>query len=295
MSRLTLVLATLAGLLSGAVVSYVLRPAVPAFDETQLRALVGEMIASERPVTPPAGNQSVAAIDPKTLNPMIESYLLDNPGILDQMSTKLQDVKKAAERKATAEAIQANFSEIYSDPSNVVLGNPQGDVTLVEMFDYNCGYCRGALPDMATLLAEDPNLRVILKEFPILSQGSVEAARVAVLVNADPSINYWDFHQQLFTSRGQVTGETALSVAEQMGMNRTSLMLNMEGGTASDAINRSYDLARALNVSGTPTYIIGDELIPGAIGIDRLRERIANMRECGSTVCATQVAAEPTG
>jgi protein-disulfide isomerase len=295
MPRLTLVLATIAGLLSGAIVSYVLRPAVPSFDDAQLRAIVGEMIASERPATPPAGNQSVAALDPQTLNPMIESYLLDNPGILDEMSNKLQETKQTAARKATAEAIQANYSEIYSDPSNVILGNPDGDVTLVEMFDYNCGYCRGALPDMATLLAEDPNLRVILKEFPILSQGSVEAARVAVLVNADPSINYWDFHQQLFTSRGQVTGDTALAVAEQMGMNRTSLMLNMEGGVASDAINRSYDLAKALNVSGTPTYIIGDELIPGAIGIDRLRQRIANVRACGSTVCPESPDAEPAG
>ena len=93
-----------------------------------------------------------------------------------------------------------------------------GDVTLVEMFDYNCGYCRGALPDLATLIAEDPNLKVILKEFPILSKDSVDAARVAVLV-AKSRVDYWTFHQALFSSRGQVTGETALDAAADLGLN----------------------------------------------------------------------------
>ena len=81
-----------------------------------------------------------------------------------------------------------------------------GDVTLVEMFDYNCGYCRGALPDLATLIAEDPNLKVVLKEFPILSKDSVDAARVAVLVSQQPEVDYWAFHQALFSGRGAVTG-----------------------------------------------------------------------------------------
>jgi protein-disulfide isomerase len=276
----------LLGLVVGGFGVYLLRPVPPqGINDAQVRAIVAEMLAADHQTTPPAGNQSVAAIDPATLNPMIESYLLDNPGILDQMETKLTEVKKVAQREQTKSLLTANFSKIYDDPANVVIGNPQGDVTLVEMFDYNCGYCRGALPDLATLIAEDPNLRVILKEFPILSEGSVEAARVAVLVAADPKINYWDFHQQLFSSRGQVTGATALDVASGMGMNRANLMLNMEGDKAAEAITRSYDLARTLNVGGTPTYIIGDEIIPGAIGIDRLRARIANMRACGSTEC----------
>jgi protein-disulfide isomerase len=294
MLRLTPILIALCGILAGALATSVLRPAPPTIGDTEIRTIVSEMLASERQATPVAGNQSVAALDQATLDPMIENYLLDNPGILDQMANRLGQIKKVAEREAAKATLDSNHAAIYEDPANIVLGNPQGDVTLVEMFDYNCGYCRSALPDMAALLAEDPNLKVILKEFPILSQGSVEAARVALLVSNDPKISYWDFHQQLFSSRGQVTGDTALQIAEGMGMNRTSLMLNMGGKNLEGVINRSYALAKALNVGGTPTYIIGDEIIPGAIGIDKLRARIANMRACGSTVCPEE-APQPAG
>src|SRR5690606_30539246 len=135
-------------------------------------------------------------------------------------------------------------------------------------FDYNCSYCRGALPDLATLIAEDPNLRVVLKEFPILSQESVDAARVGVLV-AEQNVDYWTFHQKLFTSRGQVTGQVALAAAKDLGLNPVALQLDMQSQKVSDVIQKSYDLAKALNVSGTPTYIIGDTLIPGAVPIDQ--------------------------
>jgi protein-disulfide isomerase len=289
MSRLTLAIAILAGLFAGGFGVLLLRPAPAILDEAQIRAIFTEMAISEEPAA-----QSVAVIDPETLNPMIESYLMSDPAILDRMSGKLNETKRVALRQAQKTLLDTHRAAIYDDPGNVVLGNPEGDVTLVELFDYNCGYCRQALPDMATLLAEDPNLRIILKEFPILSEGSVDAARVAVLVNSDGNINYWDFHQQLFSSRGQVTGDTALGVAEELGMNRVNLMLNMGGAGAAETITKVYDLARALNVSGTPTYIIGDEVIPGAVSIDRLRNSIANMRNCGSTVCATMVD-EPAG
>jgi protein-disulfide isomerase len=129
-----------------------------------------------------------------------------------------------------------------------------GDVTLVEMFDYNCGYCRTAVPDMAALIAEDPNLKIILKEFPILS--------------------------------GVIDAGAALSAAEAVGGNRVAMMIDMNKSTIGDTLQKSYELAEALNVSGTPTYIIGDELIPGAIGLEALKKKIANVRACGSTVCA---------
>ena len=182
--------------------------------------------------------------------------------------------------------ITAHSTEIYQSADNVILGNPKGDVTLVEMFDYNCVYCRQALPDMAELMQADPNLKVILKQFPILSSGSVDAAKVAVLVGANPKIDYWAFHEKLFSLRaGEVGADQALQVAEQLGGNRVELMLDMNGKVPSDAIQQSYDLAKALNIGGTPTYILGDEMIPGAVPIDQLKSKIANMRKCGSTSC----------
>ncbi|MEQ1768531.1 MAG: DsbA family protein [Devosia sp.] len=285
MQRLTILLVAVVALLAGGLGSFLLRPAPTTLDESKVRAIFTEMLDASAASGPAAAPQSAAVFDANELNPMIESYLMGDPGILDRMTAKLTEARKVEQRRANAEIIQANFGAIYDDPDNVILGNPKGDVTLVEMFDYNCGYCRAALPDLATLIAEDPNLRVILKEFPILSQGSIEAARVAVLVNEDKNIDYWDFHQQLFSSRGQVTGDTALNIAEQMGMNRVNLMLNMSGNGPASTITKVYDLAKALNVSGTPTYILGDEVIPGAVGIDRLRNSISNIRACGSSVC----------
>lgn len=280
MSRLSLILALLVVALGIALAWVATRPPAVGLTEAQVRAIVEDTVATQE--TAPA--VASAPIDPAALNPMIESYLLGNPRILQQVSEALDAELRTAQAEQSKAALEAMQSQIYDDPDHVVLGNPEGDVTLVELFDYNCGYCRQALPDLATLLAEDPNLKVILKEFPILSQESADAARVSVLV-ARSDADYWDFHQRLFTSRGQVNRETALQAAQDVGLNRVTLELEMGTPEVGAVIERSYQLATALNISGTPTYIIGNELIPGAVGIDGLRTRIANMRSCGKTVC----------
>ena len=279
MSRLSLGLVLLVGILAGGLgVSLIDRGPTPLGD-SDIRGIVSDMIAADKAGTP------VAALDPSQVNTMIETYLMDDPAILQRMADKLNSEKRVAARTAQKNLLAANYAAIYEDAGNVILGNPEGDVTLVEMFDYNCGYCRQALPDMAALLAEDPNLKIILKEFPILSDGSVQAAKVAVLVNEDDKLDYWAFHQKLFSTRGQVGADQALNAAEEVGGNRVALMIDMNGGAVSDALQKSYALAQALNITGTPTYIIGDELIPGAIGLDVLKTKIANMRACGSTSC----------
>jgi protein-disulfide isomerase len=269
MSRLSFGLVLIVGILAGGLGVSLLNRGPAPINDAAVRGIVAEMLEAD------AGN----------LNVLIEDYLMDDPAILDRMAAKLSAAKRQAQQQEQVALLKANYTAIYEDPANVVLGNPNGDVTLVEMFDYNCGYCRRALPDLAALLAEDPNLKIILKEFPILSDGSVEAAKVAFLVADNDDLNYWDFHQRLFSARGQVDGNAALGAAEQVGGNRVAMMIDMNGKKAADALERSYDLATALKISGTPTFIIGDELIPGAVGLEALRERIANMRACGSTVC----------
>ncbi len=257
-------------------------PPAASTDVAAVTQIVTDVLARQQAEAPP---QSVAQLDADTLNPMIENYLLGNPRILQRVSEALDTEIKTAQAAERRDALATLKPVLYDDPDSIVLGNPQGDVTLVELFDYNCGYCRSAVPDMATLLAEDPNLRVILKEFPILSQGSVDAAKVAVVVGRDKSIDYWQFHQKLFTSRGQVTKETALTAAQELGLNPIEVGLEMEAADVNSVIAKSFQIADGLSVSGTPTYIIGDEVIPGAIGLDALRQRISNMRKCGSTNC----------
>lgn len=285
MSRVTLALVALVGILAGALGFSALNKPTPQTDTAAVQAMIAEAITAydaQRPVDAPA--QNVAQIDQATLNPMIESFLMSDPKILQRMSVALDTTIKAEDSAKATAAIASMHDKIFNDPGQVVLGNPNGDVTLVEFFDYNCSYCRGALPDMAALLAEDPNLRVVLKEFPILSNESIDAARIAVLVG-DTDVDYWTFHETLFSSRSKVDKKVALDAAADLGLSPVALELDMNGEAVAQKIQTSYEIAKALNITGTPTYVIGNEIIPGAIGIDELRSRIANMRACGETEC----------
>lgn len=287
MSRVTLALVAVSGILAGALGYSVFNQPKPQTDTVAVQALIDKAITdydAARPAPEAAPAQDVAEIDPAVLNPMIESYLMGDPKILQRMSVALDTTMQAEARETASTAIASMSDKIFNDPGQVVLGNPDGDVTLVEFFDYNCGYCRNALPDLATLLAEDTNLRVILKEFPILSNESIDAARVAVLVG-DADVDYWTFHETLFTSRGKVDKKVALDAAADLGLSPVALELDMGTEAVSRKIQTSYEIAKALNITGTPTYIIGNEIIPGAIGVDELKTRIANMRECGETTC----------
>lgn len=278
MSRLSIVLVALVGILAGGLGVSLLRPAGVA--DADVRAIVAQQLKLETPKT--------AALDASQVDQMVENYLMADPTILTRMNDKLSAQQAIAQRAAVKDEIQAHFADIYQAPDNVVLGNPKGDVTLVEMFDYNCVYCRQALPDMAELLQDDPNLKIILRQFPILSQGSVDAARVALLVSEDPKISYWDFHKKLFSMRaGEVGADQALQVAEQLGGNRVELMMDMNAPRTATIIQKTYDLAKALGIGGTPTYILGDEIVPGALPVDQLKQKIANLRACGSTSCPT--------
>jgi protein-disulfide isomerase len=281
MNRIVLVLAILVAFLAGALGFSLLERPAPQTDLVAVRAIVDEALAASRPEAPPA----LASIEPEVLNPLIEDYLLSNPKLLQRISVALEETLRHEEQQRNLSVITEMHDAIFENAADVVLGNPDGDVTLVEFFDYNCGYCRRALPDLAALLAEDPNLRVVLKEFPILSNGSIDAARIGVLVG-ESDIDYWAFHEALFTSRGQVDKAVALASAQELGLNPLSLELKMSDDRITETIQASFEIASALGITGTPTYIIGNEIIPGAIGAAELRTRIANLRECGETLCS---------
>ncbi|MCB9993923.1 MAG: DsbA family protein [Hyphomicrobiaceae bacterium] len=255
--------------------------------ESDIRGIVSTMISDHDTAQADAQQTMTASLDESALNPLIEKYLMDNPRVLQRVSERLQDELATEEREKTRVALAGMHDQLYDDPDHVIIGNPNGDVTLIEFFDYNCVYCRQSLPDVARLMQDDPNLRIILKEFPVLSAGSLEAAKIAMAVSKT-NADYWTFHQTLYTGRGQVDGDVALRAAEDLGLDKDSIMTVANSQATLDAIQRNYSAADTLGISGTPTFIIGDELIPGALGYDALKQMIDNVRACGSADCSSQ-------
>jgi protein-disulfide isomerase len=265
------------GVVAGGLGGYLVSRSPLGFDEQRITQLVSEALTKATADDP-------TAISEASLGPLVEQYLVENPRVLERVSTAL-NAEIEAERTAKMKvAVEENRDLIYSSDGAVVVGNPNGDVTLVEMYDYNCGYCRSTMPDVVALVDGDPNLKLMLRQFPILSQGSVDAAKVGVLV-AKSGVDYWSFHQALFTGRGQVDGETALRAAADLGLKPEDLRAKLADPEVGAALDNSYKLAQQLQISGTPTFIIGDEVIPGAVGVDVLRAKIANIRKCGNTRC----------
>lgn len=296
MSRSSLALVAVIAALVGALAMFYFSPAntmlattSPAMNENDVRQIVEQMMAEREEQTQTAESAPVASarISQEELNPLIENYLMADPKILQRVSNALQVQLRIEELAATQAGLTTFAKAIYQEPGDEVLGNPEGDVTLVEFFDYNCVYCRRAMPDVVQLMEEDSNLRVILKEFPILSENSIDAARIGVAVANTEGADYWTFHEELYTVRGQIGKEAALTAAENIGLSRVSIELASQSQEVTDTLQRTYALAQGLDITGTPAFIIGDEIIPGAVGVDALREAITNMRECGSTNCGT--------
>lgn len=227
---------------------------------------------------------SEAPVDVAKLGPAIEGYLVDNPGILERVSVALTAQKGAEQRAKTKALLAARRDEVFGAKDAVVVGNPDGDVTLVEFYDYNCEYCRRAVPDVAALLAEDPELRIVLRQLPILSEGSVEAAKVGLAV-ARRGGDYWAFHSGMFIERGQANLSKALSQGTAAGLTEESIRAELLNPELEASLAASVSLARELGINGTPSFVFADEIIPGAVGVDVLREKVANVRRCGSTRC----------
>lgn len=190
----------------------------------------------------------------------------------------LFDAVDTYEKSQVSEQFSIYSDLIQSDPYIPVLGNPNGDITLVEYFDYNCGYCRRALADVLSIVESDGGIRLIMKEFPILSQDSQDAAVVAMA--AAEFVPYLDLHRAAMTSSGRVSGSSMLTLAVELGADLDQLQARIaeEQESILSSLNNTQTAARALGVSGTPAFFIEDTLIPGAVGQGELSEVIADIR-----------------
>ncbi len=237
-------------------------------------------VAATAPVPAPSPALTVPADVRAAIEGVIKEYVLQHPEVLQEALAELEKREKAAEAESHQAAIKENAATIFSSPRQVVLGNPQGDVTMVEFFDYNCGYCKRALSDMVALLKSDPKLRVVLKEFPVLGDGSTEAATVAIAVRMqdESGKKYLEFHQRLLGGRGQADRAHALAVAREVGVDMDRLEHDMTSPEVKATISENLRVAQAIGVAGTPTYVVGKEVVVGAIGLDGLKEKISAAR-----------------
>jgi protein-disulfide isomerase len=220
------------------------------------------------------------------LHKIIKDYLVANPEVLEEMSAELQKRQTAAEVEKHRAAVKRNAEVIFNSPRGVVVGNRNGDVNFVEFFDYNCGYCKRAMVDMLELMKADPKLRVVLKEFPVLGPGSVEAAQVAVAVRMqDPTgKKYLDFHQKLLNGRGQADKARAMAAAKEAGLDMAKLEKDMVSPEVSATLNENFKLAEDMGLNGTPSYVIGGDVVVGALGVEGLSKKISEAR-CGKAAC----------
>ena len=200
---------------------------------------------------------------------------------------ELEKRQNAADNEKHQAAIKENSSAIFNFPRQVTLGNSQGDVTVVEFFDYNCGYCKRALSDMVELLKTDAKLKFVLKEFPVLGEGSVQAAQVAAAVRMQDKSGgkkYLEFHQKLLGGRGQADKTRALAVAKEAGFDVARIEKDMASEEVKGQLEESFKLAETLGLNGTPSYVVGNEVVVGAVGLNALKEKV-NTARCGKATC----------
>jgi protein-disulfide isomerase len=247
-------------------------PRLPTLLAAGLALLAGSAVT-------PALAEPLSADQKKAVEQVIHDYLLQHPDVLMEA---LQAAREKSEQEAVEQArrvIAEKRTVLLADPNSPVGGNAQGDVTIVEFFDYRCPYCKQVEPSLEALLKEDRKLRIVYKEFPILGPESVVATRAALAARRQGK--YDAFHHAMMSQKGQINEAEVMRIAASIGLDAAKLKSDMAAGEIDDLIKRNYDLAEALDIQGTPAFIVGDTLAPGAATIETLRKLIAAARKPG--------------
>lgn len=223
--------------------------------------------------------ESQAAPDRAATREIIREYLLERPEVLEEAMTALRTRRQEERLARTRAAIADSRADLLSHAMSPVSGNPDGDVTLVEFFDYACGYCKRSLSVMINLLGSDPQLRIVWKELPVLGPVSRTAARASMA--AARQGRYLEFHEAVMGTRDGLSEEALLTIAGRIGLDVDRLQQDMADPEIEAYLDETNQLARKLGIEGTPAFVIGDTLVPGAVGEARLKQLIAEARTGG--------------
>ncbi len=210
----------------------------------------------------------------------IRSYLLEHPEVVMEALRTLEEKRRVAEAQAATDTVRSNADAIFDDGYSYVAGDPDGDITVVEFLDYNCGYCKRAHADVKKLIESDGDIRFVIKEFPILGPTSRTAAEAAMAaMEQDGGERYLAFSDALMSHRGTLEEETIYRIAAQVGLDPDKLREGAKDAKIGERISANYDIARKLEIQGTPTFIIGDTVVRGFVPLEKLRAEVEAQRE----------------
>ncbi|MFN3233357.1 MAG: DsbA family protein [Alphaproteobacteria bacterium] len=208
---------------------------------------------------------------------IVREYLIENPRILEEMIAALESGRQAEAAEQARDGIEEHSEALFSPDLAYVAGNPDGDVTVVEFFDYRCGYCRGAVADLQELLKDDPDVKLVLKDYPVLGPASLFASQASIA--AGKQGKYVEFHWALMEMDEAISEESVMAAAERLGLDLNQLREDMESDEVAEKLGENIELAAALGINGTPNFVIGDQVIPGAIPLRRMKDLVEETRE----------------
>lgn len=242
-------------------------------------------VATARADAPKIADKLFSAEQKKAIEEIVKDYLINNPEVFLEIQQVLEAKMDKIQAEKLTVAISENAKDIYHDPNSAVAGNPNGNITVVEFFDYNCGYCKKSFADMIKLIGADSNIRIVFKELPILAKASDEAARVALAARLQGK--YWEMHKALFENKGPANEANALKLAEKIGLDMAKLKTDMNGPEVRAEIEKTKKLAQKMGINGTPHFLVGDRSIPGAPEnlLEQIKSLAADLRKNGCSVC----------
>jgi protein-disulfide isomerase len=240
--------------------------------ETRVRAiwlLVGVVAAGLAGAGLAAGTAD-GVTDKAAIEKIVRNYILEHPEIIPEAMTRLQN-------REVTQLLESNRKEIETPFAGAVAGNPKGDVSVVVFFDYACPYCRQGHADVKKLAAEDGNIRIVYRDFPVLSPASDEAAMASL--SAAQQGRYQQFHNAMFETPGKVAHERTIAMVRTAGLNELRTATDLVAPALKAEIKKNLELGRALGLTGTPSYVVGNRILSGAVGYDKLKEAVAATRE----------------
>jgi protein-disulfide isomerase len=240
-------------------------------------ALVGALAAAGWGTLAVKAADQAPPLPRQQIEQIVHDYIMAHPDVLIAALRQAEDKLHKDDEAKASKAVAEHKNAVFNDPATPVGGNPSGDVTLVEFFDYRCPYCKQVEPSLEAMQKQDPQLRLVYKEFPILGPVSLTAAKAALAAQAQGK--YDAFHTAMMGAHGNIADDTVYRIASSVGLDVDRLKHDMVSPTVTQAIKSNLMLAEVLDIHGTPAFVIGDKVVPGAVGLDELKGMVADARD----------------